>query len=119
MENTKLKSFKDLEVWRKAADLAVSVYKITEKFPRSEIYGIINQMRRAVISISSNLAEGFKRNHGKEKLQFYNVAYASSSELESQIEVSYKLDFLSEIDYKKLILRITEIGKMINGLINP
>ena len=117
MKNKELKSFKDLSVWQKAADLAVLVYKITDKFPRSELYGIINQMRRAVISISSNLAEGFKRVHKKEKLQFYNVAYSSASELESQIEISKKLGFLQENDYQDLILLVVEVSKMINGLI--
>ena len=117
MENKSLKSFKDLNVWQKASELAVLVYKITEKFPHSETYGIINQMRRAVISISSNLAEGFKRSHRKEKLQFYNVAYGSAAELESQIEISNKLQFLSEKDYQKLIEAVTEVSKMINGLI--
>ncbi len=117
MENKSLKSFKDLNVWQKASELAVLVYKITEKFPHSEMYGIIIQMRRAVISISSNLAEGFKRSHRKEKLQFYNVAYGSAAELESQIEISNKLQFLSEKDYQKLIEAITEVSKMINGLI--
>ncbi len=115
--NNNLKSFKDLTVWQKSADLAVSVYKITEKFPRSELYGITNQMRRAVISISSNLAEGFKRSHNKEKLQFYNIAYGSTSELESQIEISKKLGFLSENDYQGLIAITVEISKMNNGLI--
>ena len=117
MENIKLKSFKDLIIWQKAADLAVFVYSITEKFPKSELYGITNQMRRSVISISSNIAEGFKRTHSKEKLQFYNIAYASTSELESQIEVSYRLNFIAESDYLKLNVLIVEIGKMINGFI--
>ncbi len=112
-----MKSFKDLNVWQKSVDLAVFVYKITEKFPNSEIYGITNQMRRAVISISSNLAEGFKRVHKKEKLQFYNIAYGSVAELESQAEVSKKLNFLSEKDYQILMLNITEISKMVNGLV--
>jgi four helix bundle protein len=117
MNNRQLKSFKDLTVWQKAADLAVLVYKITEKFPRSELYGIANQMRRAIISVSSNLAEGFKRIHEKEKLQFYNVAYSSISELESQIEISKRLGFLSENDYQDLMPIVVEISKMINGLI--
>ena len=117
MENKQLRSFKDLIVWQKAVDLAVLVYSITEKFPKSELYGITNQMRRSVVSISSNIAEGFKRSHQKEKLQFYNVAYASTSELESQIEVSRKLNFLDSQDYQKLSVSVVEVGKMIDGLI--
>lgn len=117
MENRQLKSFKDLSVWQKAVDLAAFVYSITEKFPRAELYGITNQMRRSAVSVSSNIAEGFKRNHTKEKLQFYNVAYGSIAELESQIEVSYKLNFLNNEDYQKLNLAVVEIGKMTDGLI--
>ncbi len=66
MENKNLKSFKDLKVWQKAVDLATFIYKLTEKFPQSELYGTTNQMRRSSVSISSNIAEGFKRNHKKE-----------------------------------------------------
>ncbi|MBI2476287.1 MAG: four helix bundle protein [Candidatus Taylorbacteria bacterium] len=112
-----LKSFRDLKVWQKALDLAAGVYAITEKFPKSELYGITNQMRRSAVSISSNIAEGFKRGHQKEKLQFYNIAYASTAELESQIEVSCRLNFLHDDDYKKLGASIVEIGKMLDGLI--
>jgi len=117
METKKLQSFKDLNVWQKSSDLAALIYKITERFPRSELYGLTNQMRRAVISIGSNIAEGFKRNHKKEKLQFYNIAYGSAAELESQIEISCKLNFLDNQDYKNLIAVVTEIGKMLDGLI--
>jgi len=82
------KSFKDLIVWQKARDLAVVIYKITEQFPKSEIYGLTSQMQRATISISSNIAEGYHRFHEKEKRQFLAIAFGSGSELESQIEVS-------------------------------
>lgn len=118
MENNKqLKSFKDLVVWQKAVDLAMLVYSITERFPKSEFYGITNQMRRSAVSISSNIAEGFKRNHKKEKSQFYNVAYGSVAELESQIEVSRKLNFLDDQNYQSLVSLVVEIGKMLDGLI--
>lgn len=117
MENKQLKSFKDLKVWQKAIDLASLIYKATDKFPRSELYGITNQMRRSVISISSNIAEGFKRSHQKEKIQFYNIAYGSAAELESQIEVALKLNFLSQEDYQKLNALTVEAGKMLDGLI--
>ena len=117
MENGQLKSFKDLKVWQKSVDLAVLAYSATEKFPRSELYGITNQIRRSAISISSNLAEGFKRNHRKEKMQFYKIAYGSTSELESQIEVSRKLNFLNENDYQCLSCMVIEVGKMLDGLV--
>ncbi|MBI4692386.1 MAG: four helix bundle protein [Candidatus Terrybacteria bacterium] len=117
MENNQLKSFKDLKVWQKSLDLSVLIYKITEKFPKEEMYGLISQMRRAAVSIPSNIAEGFKRNHKKEKLQFYNIAYSSDAELESQIEVAKNLKFLSLEDYQNSLSLLTEVSKMINGLI--
>jgi len=117
MENKNLKSFKDLIVWQKAVDLAVSVYKITKEFPQEELYTLTNQMRRAVISISSNIAEGFKRYHKKEKQQFYNIAYGSTAELESQMEIALKLQLLSKKDYQILLSIITEVSKLIDSLI--
>ncbi len=117
METKKLQSFKDLNVWQKSSNLAVLVYKITEKFPKSELYGLTNQMRRSAVSTSSNIAEGFKRRHKKEKLQFYNIAYSSVAEIESQIEISNKLGYLSKSDYQKLTILITEISKMTDSLL--
>lgn len=117
MENKKANSFKDLEVWKKSADVAVLVYDLTSHFPQSELYGIVNQMRRASVSVSSNTAEGFKRLHKKEKLQFYAVASGSLSELESQTEIAYRLRFLSSGECSRLLDTITEVSKMIRGLI--
>lgn len=108
-------SFKDLIVWQKSRDLAVDVYKITENFPRSELYGITNQMRRAVISISSNIAEGYHRFHAKEKQQFLSIAFGSGSELESQIEVAKAL--FPEVDFGKLLEKLTEVMKILNSFL--
>ncbi|MEK7625622.1 MAG: four helix bundle protein [Patescibacteria group bacterium] len=92
------KSFRDLIVWQKSRDLAVIIYNITSQFPRSELYGLSSQMQRAVISISSNIAESYHRFHQKEKRQFLAIAFGSGSELESQIEISKIL--FPKIDYK-------------------
>jgi len=113
----KIESFKDLIVWQKSADLTVLVYKYTDNFPRSELNGIVNQIRRAVVSVSSNIAEGFKRSHKKEKIQFYNIAFGSISEVESQIEISEKLNYINNEEKKEMIKICIEISKMINGLI--
>lgn len=110
-------SFRGLNVWQKAADLAVQIYTLTESFPRSELYGLTNQMRRAAVSVSSNIAEGFKRQHKKEKIQFYLVAHASLSELESQVEISHRLSFLKETDYQHSLRLIEEISRMLSGLL--
>lgn len=112
-----IKSFRDLIVWQKSSDLAILVYRYTEKFPRSEQSGLVNQMRRAVISISSNIAEGFKRNHKKEKIQFYAVSYGSVSELESQIEISKRLNYLNDEQASELLNLATEISRMLNSLL--
>ena len=109
------KSFKDLIVWQKARDLAVAVYKLTENFPKSELYGLTSQMRRAAISISSNIAESYHRFHNKEKQQFLAIAFGSGSELESQIEIA-KVLFL-ELDYKKIEQILTDIMRILNNFL--
>ncbi len=82
------KSFKDLIVWQKSRDLAVAIYKLTDCFPKYELYGLTSQMRRAAVSISSNIAESYHRFHRKEKQQFLSIFFGSGSELESQIEIA-------------------------------
>ena len=94
------KSFKDLIVWQKSRDLAVQIYRLTENFPKSELYGLTNQMKRAAISISSNIAESYHRFHQKEKRQLLMVAFGSGSELESQIEIAKIL--FPNLDYKEV-----------------
>ena len=106
------KSFKDLIVWQKSRDLAVAVYKLTENFPKSEIYGLTNQMRRAAVSISSNIAESYHRFHSKEKRQFLMIAFGSGSELESQIEIAKVL--YPNLDYAKIEELLSETMKILN-----
>jgi len=113
MSNTK--SFKDLIVWQKSRDLAVEIYKLTKEFPKSELYGLTSQMRRAVISISSNIAESYHRFHRKEKQQFLMIAFGSGSELESQIELVKVL--FGELDYKKAEELLSEIMKILNSFL--
>lgn len=106
------KSFKDLIVWQKAHDLAVAVYKLTEQFPRSELYGLTSQMRRAVVSISSNIAESYHRFHNKEKRQFLAIAFGSGSELESQTEIAKVL--FPKLDYDQIEELLSEVMKILN-----
>lgn len=106
------KSFRDLVVWQKARDLSVSIYKLTEQFPKSELYGITNQMRRAAISISSNIAESYHRFHAKEKHQFLSIAYGSGSELESQKEISKIL--FKDLDYTETEKLLNETMRILN-----
>ena|SRR3989344_2518110 len=109
------KSFKDLIVWQKSRDLAVEMYKLTEQFPKSELYGLTNQMRRAVISISSNIAESYHRFHKKEKQQFLAIAFGSGSELESQIEIAKIL--LPKLNYEEAEKLVTEVMKILNNFL--
>jgi len=110
------KSFKDLIVWQKARDLAVAVYKLTENFPKSELYGLTSQMRRAAISVSSNIAESYHRFHRKEKQQFLSVAFGSGSELESQIEIAKVL--FSHLDYTEVEQLLKEVMKILNNFLS-
>ena len=108
----KTANFKDLIVWQKARDLAVIVYRLTEDFPKSELYGLPSQMRRAAISISSNIAESYHRYGEKEKRQFIVIAFASGSELESQIEVS-KIIFPKH-QYDECLALLGEVLRILN-----
>ena len=106
------KSFKDLIVWQKSRDLAVTLYQITEKFPKSETYGLVSQMRRCAISISSNIAESYHRYHSKDKQRFLSIAFGSGSELESQIEIAKILYPL--VNFQNVEKDILEIMKILN-----
>ncbi len=106
------RTFKDLIVWQKSRDLAVAIYRLTEDFPKSELYGLTSQMRRAVVSISSNIAEGYHRFHDKEKQQFLAIAFGSGSELESQIEIAKIL--FPGVQYEESEKLLTEVMKILN-----
>ena len=112
-----VRSYENLTVWQKAVDLAVEIYKLTEPFPRSEIYGLVAQMRRAAVSIPSNIAEGQKRGHTKEFVQFLQIAYGSGAELETQIKICKRLPGFNNLDYKISEELLDEIMKMLNVLI--
>ncbi len=110
-------SYKDLTVWKKSIELVVELYHITKKFPSSELYGLTSQMRRAAVSISSNIAEGKARGTRKEYRHFLYNAFGSGSELETQIEIAKKLKFVEENDIQTTACLLEEILKMLNVLI--
>ncbi len=112
-----INSYKNLKVWQRAMELVVEIYKLTENFPQSEIYGLVSQMRRAAVAMPSNTAEGQRRSHTKEFLQFLYVAYGSGAELETQIEICKNIEKLSSFDYSKIDLALEEVMKMLNVLI--
>lgn len=112
-----MKSYKELVVWKKAVELSTLIYQITDKFPKSEIYSITNQIRRCAVSIPSNIAEGQVRGHN-EFVQFLRVAYGSGAELETQLLISRNVRFISQRDYEQLVVLLGEIMKMLNKLIS-
>jgi four helix bundle protein len=105
-----------LDVWIKSMDFVKKIYLITDKFPGSELYGLTSQMRRAAVSVPSNLAEGAARKGAKEFKQFLNIAQGSVSELDTQIELALSLGFIDKEKYSILMAEATQISKMLYGL---
>lgn len=113
-----IKNYKDLIVWQKSMNLVMQVYKLTNNYPRSEIYGLVSQIRRAAISIPSNIAEGRSRSTRKDFRKFLIQAYASLSELETQMEISLRLGYLDNDNYRIFQNMIEELNKMLGVLIS-
>ena len=110
-----IQSFRDLTVWQKSMDLAVDVYRLSEKMPRSETYGLTNQMRRSAVSIPSNVAEG-KAVGGQRYRRHVKISLGSNAELQTQVELSKRLKFLDEAAADELLDGASEIGRMLAGL---
>ncbi|MDF2831089.1 four helix bundle protein [Chryseobacterium indoltheticum] len=111
-------NFKELLVWQKSMNFVTEIYELTNDFPKNEMYGLISQIRRASISIPSNIAEGNSRRSVADYLQFLKIARGSCAEVETQLIIAQNLKFLNEEHYLKLNQGIIEISKMLNGLIN-
>jgi four helix bundle protein len=111
-------SYKDLIVWQRAMELVISVYKLTENFPKDEVYGLTSQMKRCSVSIPSNIAEGRRRGSKKDYRQFLIIAYSSGAELETQIEIAKKLPFGLNLDFIHADRLLDETMKMLNKMIN-
>ena len=111
-----MKSHKDLDVWRLAVELATDVSKVTKTFPKEEQYGMVAQMRRAAVSIASNISEGAARQSVKEFTQFLHFALGSASELDTQLEISMRVDLGKPAALEKLQASTTRIGQMLRGL---
>jgi four helix bundle protein len=110
------KNYRDLIVWQKSMALVVAVYEITKRFPKEETYGLTSQIRRAAVSIPSNIAEGEGRESKKEFSHFLLIAYGSLREVETQVFISEKLKYIDESACNTIIEQCNEIGKLINGL---
>ncbi len=109
-------SFEKLEVWNEAKELAKSIYLLTSKFPDSEKFGLISQLRRASVSICSNIAEGSARKSYKDKAHFTTMAFGSSVEVINQLILSFELNFITENDYIKLRQDLESVTNKLNGL---
>ena len=115
---TYIKSYKELIVWQRAIKLVKEIFILTDKFPKSELYGLISQMRRATVAIPSNIAEGYGRKSSKEYAQFYSIAYGSALELETQIIISKELLFTSSENFGKVDSLLEEVARMLNSMIS-
>lgn len=110
-----IRSFEDLIVWQESQQLAVAVYGLSKKFPKEEIFGITSQLRRAVASISANIAEGFGRSSTKDKKHFYVIAYGSTLETKNFLYLVQKLGYASKSEVEPLLSKCVECQKLINA----
>jgi four helix bundle protein len=113
----KIRTYRDLDIWKAGIQLVKDVYKLTEQFPKQEIYGLVSQMRRAGISIPSNVAEGFRRYHNKEYKQFLYTSLGSCAELETQATIARELAYISEDKETALLEKLDHISRMISNLL--
>lgn len=113
----KIRTYRDLDIWKSGIQLVKDIYMLTENFPKQEIYGLVSQMRRAGVSIPSNVAEGFRRYHNKEYKQFLYVSLGSCAELETQATIARELAYISEDKEAAILERLDHISRMIVNLI--
>lgn len=113
----KIRSFTDLNAWKEGHRVVLTVYEITQKFPKSEVFGLMSQMRRCAVSITSNIAEGFSRQSFKEKIQFYSIAQGSVTELQNQLLIAKDIGYINEEMFHKIAHQTVSVHKILNGLI--
>jgi four helix bundle protein len=112
------RSYSDLIVWQKAVLLTLEAYRITKQFPREERFALVDQMRRAAVSIPSNIAEGRSRGTAKDFSHFLRTALGSAAELETQLIISHKLTYCTAADYEKVSSLLSEVRRMLHAIIN-
>jgi four helix bundle protein len=111
-------SYKDLRVWKQSVDLALEIYRQTQNFPKNELYGLTSQLRRAAVSVPSNIAEGKGRSSDKELILFLHHSRGSLLELETQLFIARKLGYIEEPEAKHLLDQVENLAKALNALIN-
>ena len=112
-----VQSYQELIAWQKAIDLVVVIYEATRAFPREELFGLTSQLRRACLSIPSNIAEGQGRHSANEFVRFLHIAQGSLQEVETQLTIAKRLCYLNEEQHRVLLARCAEIARLLNGLI--
>lgn len=115
--NQKIHSFTDLIAWQKTHSLVIEIYKALNEFPKTELYGLTSQIKRAAISIAANIAEGFSRKTNKDKTQFYYIALGSLTELQSHLVIARDLSFIGKENFQRLATLTMEVSRLINSLI--
>ena len=115
--NNKIKSFTDLHAWQESHKLVLMIYESTKNFPKEELFGLISQIRRAVVSITSNIAEGFSRQSYKDKMHFYYMAQGSNTEVQNQLLIARDVGYINQKDFKKIANQSVIVHKLLNGLI--
>ena len=113
----KIYGFRNLKVWQNSRSLALQVYQLTNLFPKEELFGLSSQMRRAAVSVTSNIAEGYNRFYRKEYIRFLYYALGSCAELETQLEIAYGLNYLDNKDYDSILDCIDHESRMLTKLI--
>lgn len=113
----KAKSYRELIVWQKAMDLAATIHPVAMSFPKAEMFGLTSQLNRAAVSVPSNIAEGQGRRTTADFLHFLGIAKGSLNELETQVTLALRYDYLQEAAHDLLLQRSAEVGRMLNGLI--
>lgn len=112
-----IKIFMDLDAWKEGHKLVLMIYGITKQFPKEETFGLVNQMRRCAVSITSNIAEGFSRQSYKEKIQFYSMAQGSVTELQNQLVISHDVGYIDDRVFQGIYDQSVKVHKIVNGLI--
>ena len=115
MEN--IRPHKKLKIWEKIMVMIEKIYRLSKDFPRSEVYGLSSQMRRAAVSVASNIAEGAARKGKREKIQFFSISKGSLSELDAQVEIALRLSYIIKDKYSNVQSDIDEVSRMLEGLI--
>ena len=111
-----MRPHQNLEAWNQALEFVINVYKLTERFPKEERYGLTSQVRRAAVSIPANIAEGAGRHSKKEFAHFLSNSQGSASELETELLIAFRLGYLDETNFARLINQLERIGRLITGL---